>query len=110
MEGSSASRRGHDQDRFSAELIELTSGPMAQRVRAELETARINTISRRAQAVPGGQPKGFGGVLAVYGAGYLAACAIIAVGGVMTPWVDALIVGLGVLAAAGLLIVRQRRA
>ena len=49
-------------------------------------------------------------MLAVYGAGYLAACAVIAVGGVMTPWLDALIVGLGLLCAAGLLLLRQHRA
>ncbi len=110
MDGSSTSRPGHHQDQFSAELIELMSGPMAQRIRAEVELARVKKISRRVQAAPGEQPKGFGGVLAVYGAGYLAACAIIAVGGVMTPWLDALIVGLGVLSAAGLLILRQHRA
>jgi Putative Actinobacterial Holin-X, holin superfamily III len=110
VNGSSASRPGHHQDQFSAELIELMSGPMARRIRAEVELARVKKISRRVQAAPGEQAKGFGGVLAVYGAGYLAACAFIAVGGVMTPWLDALIVGLGLLAAAGLLLLRQHRA
>ena len=109
MNGSSASRPGH-QDQFSAELIELMSGPMAQRIRTEVELARVKKIRRRVRAVPSEQPKGFGGVLVVYAAGYLAACAIIAVAGVMTPWLDALIVGLGVLSAAGLLILRQHRA
>jgi hypothetical protein len=110
VNGSSASRPGHPQDQFSAELTELMSGPMAQRIRAEVELARVKKISRRVQAVPGEQPKGFSGVLAVYGAGYLTACVIIAVAGVMTPWLDALIVGLGLLCAAGLLILRQHRA
>jgi Putative Actinobacterial Holin-X, holin superfamily III len=110
VNGSSASRPGRHQDQFSAELIELMSGPMARRIRTEAELARVEKISRRLQAAPGEQAKGFGGVLAVYGAGYLAACAIIAVAGVMTPWLDALIVGLGVLSAAGLLILRQHRA
>ena len=110
MDGSSASRPGQHQDPFSAELVELMSAPMARRIRAEVELARATTISRRVQALPGEKPRGFGGVLAVYGAGYLAACAIIAVGGVRTPWLDALIIGLGVLFAAGLLILRQHRA
>ncbi len=110
MDGSSASRPGQHQDQFSAELTELMSGPMARRIRAEVELARVSRISRRVQARPGEQPTGFRGVLAVYGAGYLAACAVIAVGGVMTPWLSALIVGLGVLSAAGLLVLWQHRA
>jgi hypothetical protein len=109
VDGSSTGRPGHHHDQFSAELTELMSGPMAQRIRAEVELARIKKASRRVQAARGEQPKGIGGVLAVYGAGYLAACAIIAVGGVMTPWLDALIVGFGILSAAGLLILRQHR-
>jgi hypothetical protein len=110
VDGSSTSRPGHHQDRVSAELIEMMSGPMAQRIRAEVELARLHQISRRVQAVPGGRPKGIGGgVLAVYGAGYLAACAVIAVAGVTTPWLDALIIGLGLLCAAGLLVLRQHQ-
>jgi hypothetical protein len=110
VDGSSTSGPGHHQDQFSAELFEMTSGPMAMRIRAELEFARLKKTSRGGRAEPGEQKKGIGGTLAVYGAGYLVACAIIAVGGVMTPWLGALIVGSGVLAAAAVLVLRQHRA
>ena len=92
---------------MSAELAEMMSGPMAMRIRAELEFARLRKTRRGGQAE---REKGIGGALAVYGAGYVVACAIIAVGGVMTPWLGALIVGSGVLAAAAVLVLRQHRA
>jgi len=41
------------------------------------------------------------GVVAVYGAGCLLACAIIAISGVVAAWLAALIAGVALLAAAG---------
>jgi hypothetical protein len=110
VNGSSASRPGHCQDPFSAELIELLSSPKATRIRAELKLAGPGKKSRGRKAAPGAPASGIGGALAVYGVGYLVACAVIAVGGVMTPWLDVLIVGAGVLAAAGVRVLTRHRA
>jgi membrane protein len=44
---------------------------------------------------------GASGVVALYGAGCLLACAIIAISGVVAAWLAALIVGAALLAAAG---------
>jgi len=83
---------------------------MAACIRAEMEGARLAKANRGGQATPARQEKGIGGTLAVYGAGYLVACAVIAVGGVMEPWLGALIVGAGLLAAAAVLVFRQHHA
>ena len=110
MDGSSASRPGHCQDPFSAELIELLSSPKATRIRAELKLAGPEQESRGRNATSRTSASGIRGTLGVYGVGYLVACAVIAVGGVMTPWLDVLIVGAGVLAAAGVRVLTQHRA
>jgi uncharacterized membrane protein len=55
---------------------------------------------------------GASGVVAVYGAGCLLACAIIAISGVVAGWLAALIAGVALLAAAGAAVLpgRMRKA
>ena len=44
---------------------------------------------------------GGGGVAALFGAGCLVACAVLAISGVLAAWLAALVVGAGLLAVAG---------
>jgi Putative Actinobacterial Holin-X, holin superfamily III len=69
-------------------------------IRDELKLAQLEMTSKGKQAALGAGMFGAGGVAAVYGVGCLLACAIIALSGVVTAWLAALIVGAALLAAA----------
>ena len=70
-------------------------------IRDELKLAQLEMTGKGKQAALGAGMFGVGGMVAVYGVGCLLACAIIAISGVVTAWLAALIVGVALLAAAG---------
>jgi hypothetical protein len=69
-------------------------------IRDELKLAQLEMTNKGKQAALGAGMFGAGGMVAVYGVGCLVACAIIAISGVVTAWLAALIVGVALLAAA----------
>ena len=70
-------------------------------IRDELKLAQLEMASKGKQAALGAGMFGASGVVALYGVGCLLACVIIAISGVVAAWLAALIVGVALLAAAG---------
>jgi uncharacterized membrane protein YqjE len=93
---------GEGQEASTGQLVKQLSEQMSRLVRDELKLA---TVEMTGKAKTGGKGAGlFGGsgIVALYGAGCLVACAVIALAGVMRAWLAALIVGVALFAAAGI--------
>jgi hypothetical protein len=71
-------------------------------VRDELKLAELEMTRKAKQAGIGVGMFGGGGVIAVYGVGCLIACVILGISRVLAPWLSALIVGVALLAVAGI--------
>lgn len=99
-----------DAEHSAGELVKMMSEQMSVLVRDELKLAQLEMAGKGKQAALGAGMFGAGGIVAFYGAGCLLACVIIALSGVMAAWLAALIVGVALLAAAGVaaLLGRQR--
>ncbi|MGH3254784.1 MAG: phage holin family protein [Streptosporangiaceae bacterium] len=97
------------QEHSAGELVKMMSEQVSVLIRDEMKLARLELASKGRQAALGGGLFGVGGVVAIYGAGCLLACAIIAISGVVAAWLAALIVGAALLAAAGGLAVLGRQ-
>lgn len=89
-------------ERSTGELIKLMSEQVSTLVRDELKLAQLEMTRKGKQAGIGAGLMGGGGVIALYGLGCLIACAIIAISRVLAPWLSALIVGVALLAVAGM--------
>jgi hypothetical protein len=86
----------------TGELIKLLSEQVSALVRDELKLAQLEMTRKGKQAGIGAGMLGGGGVLALYGIGCLIACAIIGISRVLAPWLSALVVGVVLLAVAGI--------
>ncbi len=89
-------------ERSTGELIKLMSEQVSTLVRDELKLAQLEMTRKGKQAGIGAGMMGGGGVIALYGLGCLIACAIIAISRVLAPWLSALIIGVALLAVAGM--------
>jgi Putative Actinobacterial Holin-X, holin superfamily III len=89
-------------ERSTSELIKLMSEQVSTLVRDELKLAQLEMARKGKQAGIGAGLLGGSGVIALYGLGCLIACVIIAVSRELAPWLSALIVGVALLAAAGM--------
>jgi hypothetical protein len=89
-------------ERSTGELIKLMSEQVSTLVRDELKLAQLEMTRKGKQAGIGAGLMGGGGVIALYGLGCLIACAIIAISRVLAPWLSALIIGVALLAVAGM--------
>ena len=87
-------------ERSTADLVKLLSEQISVLVRDELKLAQLEMTRKGKQAGVGAGMLGGGGLIALYGLGCLIACAIIAIAGVLRPWLAALIVGAALLAVA----------
>jgi uncharacterized membrane protein YqjE len=92
---------GGDQEASTGQLVKQLSEQMSRLVRDEMKLATVEMTGKAKTAGKGAGLFGGSGVMALYGAGCLIACVIIALAGVVRPWLAALIVGLALLAAAG---------
>jgi hypothetical protein len=101
MERSTTTQPPHDQEHTTGQLVTMLSEQVSVLVRDELKLARLEMTSKGKQAAIGTGMFGVSGVVAVYGAGCLLACAIIALSGAVAAWLAALIVGAALLAGAG---------
>jgi len=88
-------------ERSTGDLVKLLSEQVTVLVRDELKLAQVEMSRKGKQAGLGAGMLGGGGLIALYGVGCLIACAIIAISGVLSAWLAALIVGAALLAAAG---------
>lgn len=89
------------QDRPAGELVKDLAEQVSHLVRDELRLAQMEMTRKGKQAGIGAGMLTGGGLVAVYGLGCLIACAVIAIAGVLRPWLAALIVGAALLLAAG---------
>jgi Putative Actinobacterial Holin-X, holin superfamily III len=101
MERSSITQPPGSRENSTGELVKMMSEQVSVLIRDELKLAQLEMTSKGKQAALGAGMFGVGGMVAVYGVGCLLACAIIAISGVVTAWLAALIVGVALLAAAG---------
>jgi Putative Actinobacterial Holin-X, holin superfamily III len=81
------------------DLVKQLSEQVSVLVRDELKLAQLEMRRKGKQAGLGIGMLGGGGLIALYGAGCLVACAVIAVSEVVAAWLAALIVGAALLAA-----------
>ena len=101
MERSRVTQPPGDREHSTGELVKMMTEQMSVLIRDELKLAQLEMTSKGKQAALGAGMFGTGGVVAFYAVGCLLTCAIIAISGVVTAWLAALIVGVALLAAAG---------
>jgi hypothetical protein len=89
-------------ERSAGELVKQMSEQVSALVRDELKLAQLEMTRKGKQAGIGVGMFGGSGVIAVYGVGCLIACAILGISRVLAPWLSALIVGVALLAVAGI--------
>ena len=91
----------HQQQPSTGELVKRLSEQVSVLVRGELKLAQMEMTRKGKQAGVGAGMLGGGGVIALYAAGCLIACVILAISQALAPWLSALIVGVALLAVAG---------
>jgi hypothetical protein len=96
-------------ERSTGELVKEVAGLVSVLVRDELKLARLEMARKGRQGGAGIGMVGGGGLIALYGVGCLVACAIIAISGAVAAWLAALIVGVALLAVAGVAALAGRR-
>jgi uncharacterized membrane protein YqjE len=89
-------------ERSAGDLTKMMSEQVSTLIRDELKLAQLEMTRKGKQAGIGAGMLGGSGVIAVYGLGCLIACVIIAISGMIAAWLSALIVGVALLAAAGI--------
>ncbi|HEY7266035.1 MAG TPA: phage holin family protein [Trebonia sp.] len=87
-------------EQSTGDLVKQLSEQVSLLVRDELKMARLEMTSKGKQAGVGVGMFGASGLGALYAIACLLAAAIIAISGVVQPWLAALIVGLALLAAS----------
>ena len=100
MERSAVTQPPGGREHSTGELVKMVTEQVSVLIRDELKLAQLEMAGKGKQAALGAGMFGAGGMVAVYGVGCLVACAIIAISGVVTAWLAALIVGVALLAAA----------
>src|ERR1700760_3205803 len=93
---------GSTQERSAGELVRQMSEQVSILVRDELKLAQLEMTRKGKQAGLGVGLFGGAGLVALFGAGCLIACAVIALALVIPAWLAALVVGAALLAVAGL--------
>jgi Flp pilus assembly protein TadB len=89
-------------ERSAGDLTKLMSEQVSTLIRDELKLAQLEMTRKGKQAGIGAGMLGGSGVIALYGLGCLIACVIIAISGMIAAWLSALIVGVALLAVAGI--------
>ena len=89
------------QEHSTGELVKQLTEQVAALVRDELKLAQVEMTRKGKQAGLGVGLLGGGGLIALYGVGCLIGCAVIGLSHVVARWLAALIVGVALLAVAG---------
>jgi uncharacterized membrane protein YqjE len=108
MEGTTRFERTDD-DRSVGELVQQLSNQTATLVRQELRLAQVELQEKGKRVGIGAGMFGGAGLVALYGVGALIAAAIIGIGTLLEPWIAAAIVGVVLLAVAGILALTGRK-
>jgi uncharacterized membrane protein YqjE len=108
MEGTTRFERTED-DRSVGELVQHLSNQTATLVRQELRLAQAELQQKGKRVGIGAGMFGGAGLVALYGVGALIAAAVIGIGTLLEPWIAAAIVGVALLAVAGVLALSGRR-
>ncbi len=108
MEGTTRSPRTDD-DRSVGELVNQLSQQTTTLIRQELRLAQTELQQKGKRVGVGAGMFGGAGVVALYGVGALVAAAIIGIGTLLEPWIAAVIVGVVLLAVAGVLALTGRK-
>jgi len=96
-------------DRPVGDLVQDLSQQTAALVRQEMRLAQVELREKGKHAGIGAGMFGGAGLVALYGAGVLIAAAIMLIATALEPWIAALIVGVVLLAAAGVLALLGRK-
>ena len=102
MEGTTRFQRTDD-ERSVGELVQALSRQTSTLVRQEMALAQSELQEKGKRIGAGAGMFGGAGLVALYGAGALIAAAIIGLGTLVEPWIAAVIVGVALLAVAGIL-------
>jgi uncharacterized membrane protein YqjE len=108
MEGTRRFERTDD-DRSVGELVNQLSQQTSTLVRQELRLAQTELQEKGKRVGIGAGMFGGAGLVALYGVGALVAAAIIGIGTLLEPWLAAVIVGVVLLAVAGVLALTGRK-
>jgi uncharacterized membrane protein YqjE len=96
-------------DRSVGELVQELSQQTATLIRQEMRLAQVELQEKGKRAGIGAGMFGGAGLVALYGVGAVVAAVIMLVATAIEPWVSALIVGVVLLATAGILALLGRR-
>jgi membrane protein len=102
MEGTTRFK-GTDDDQSVGELVQQLSQQTAALVRQEMRLATVELQQKGKKAGIGAGMFGGAGLVALYGVGALIAAAILGIATFLEPWIAAVIVGVVLLAVAGIL-------
>jgi uncharacterized membrane protein YqjE len=100
---------GGDHNVPIGQLVKQLSEEVSRLVRDEVRLATLEMTGKAKTAARGAGMFGGSGVMAFYGTGCLLAAAIIALAGVLRPWLAALIVGVALFAVAGVVALAGKR-
>jgi uncharacterized membrane protein YqjE len=89
-------------ERPTGELVQHLSEQVSTLVREELKLAQLEMTRKGKKAGLGAGMLGGAALIAVFAVACLIACAVIAIAGVISAWLAALIIGAALLAAAGI--------
>jgi hypothetical protein len=90
------------EERSAGELVKDVTALVPRLVRDEIKLAQLEMTQKGKQMGIGAGAFAGSGLIALYAIGCLLACAIIALSGVLSAWLAALIVGVALLAVAGI--------
>jgi uncharacterized membrane protein YqjE len=96
-------------ERSAGELVQQLSQQTAELVRKEMRLAQVELQEKGKRAGIGAGMFGGAGVVALYGVGAVVAAVIMLVATAIEPWASALIVGVVLLASAGVVALLGRR-
>lgn len=92
---------GEGHEASTGQLVKQLSEQVSRLVRDELKLATAEMTGRAKTGARGASLFGGSGIAAMYGSGCLIACVIIALAGVIRPWLAALVVGVALFVVAG---------
>jgi tetrahydromethanopterin S-methyltransferase subunit C len=90
------------EERSTGELVKQLSEQVSVLVREEVKLAQLEMTRKGKQFGVGAGMISGGGLISLYGLGCLIACAVLAISEALAAWLSALIVGLVLLAVAGI--------
>jgi hypothetical protein len=103
METSTRFQRPPEADKPLGELVQDLSRQTSTLIRQEMRLAQAELAEKGKHAGKGAGMFGGAGLVALYGAGALIAAAIVGLGTVIEPWIAAAVIGVALLAIAGIL-------